>query len=108
MLVGELYHLRFTYPIIDGVAYLKNKEGALSLLFLQTSISDHETKLHHVTTVSATEDDKTILEHYKVCLIKCNKFDVHYVYVSPHNVSKSIKIKHNLRNIQFAEIVYKQ
>ena len=62
---GTLYHLRYTYPVIDAIGYLKFNH-AYVLVFVQVSLSEyprHKTKMEHLETVMAPEDqDKTILD----------------------------------------------
>ena len=61
---GMLYHLKYTYPVIDAVGYL-DVDNVASLVFVQVSLSpysSHSTKMSDLTTTTAPEvRDKTIL-----------------------------------------------
>ena len=52
LLLGTLYHLKYTYPVIDAVGYLE-VDGIPSLVFVQVSLSpysSHSTKINNLTT----------------------------------------------------------
>ena len=52
LLLGTLYHLKYTYPVIDAVGYLE-VDGVPSLVFVQVSLSpysSHSTKINNLTT----------------------------------------------------------
>ena len=60
---GILYHLRYTYPVIDAIGYLK-VNGNYYLVFVQLSLSEyryHRTKMSDLTSVKAPE----------ICKIPC-------------------------------------
>ena len=89
--VGYLYHLKFTYPVIDAVGYLEVDQIPL-LVFVQVSLSPyvaHKTKLEDLFSTPAPEDEeKTILDYCKGLTSKdtgrrCSKISALYVYVTP-------------------------
>ena len=63
--LGMLHHLRYTYPVIDAIGYLR-VDGTPSLVFVQISLSEyskHFTKMDDLNTTVAPEDNsKTIFE----------------------------------------------
>ena len=58
LLLGTLYHLKYTYPVIDAVGYLEvdgvpSLVGVPLLVFVQVSLSpysSHSTKINNLTT----------------------------------------------------------
>ena len=45
MTIGVLYHLRYTYPVVDGVGYFQNfgqNKKNISLVFVQVSLSPYK------------------------------------------------------------------
>lgn len=87
--LGILYHLRYTYPVIDMVGYLK-VEDSPSLVFIQISLQQyslHSTKLENLSDPAAEDNQKAILQYYqsKVCP---DTVSLYYVYVCPPHESK--------------------
>ena len=96
---GFLYHLKFTYPVIDAVGYLSVNE-TLSLVFVQVSLSPygkHQTKLEDLFTMPAPEDQtKTIFEYCKDLIGKGQRrrrISALYVYVTPPVIAQPSKKK---------------
>ena len=84
---GVLYHLRYTYPVIDGIACLK-VEGTSTIMFIQISTSEyqrHGTKLFDLFNEAPENPRKSILHH---CLTSYNSVEIRYVDVSPHSTTK--------------------
>ena len=83
--LGTLYHLKYTYPIIDGVGYLE-VDGHPSLVFVQVSLTpytNHSTKIKDLNTTTAPEDNsQTILQHCTGIIRKSSVSKI-YVYVTP-------------------------
>ena len=94
MIVGKLYHLAFTYPVIDGVGYLESSWETISLIFVQVTLSKyslHETKLTDLFKVKAPKI-KTVLDYFKdLRPTGCKKYNILYVYASPHPYSSTVK-----------------
>ena len=92
MSLGVLYHLRYTYPIIDGIGYLKVNETP-SIIFVQISLSEykhHSTKLKDLSEYQAPEDkSKTILQYYRSKVCSKRNIQLLYLYVSPHTLLKT-------------------
>lgn len=104
MPIGMVYHLTYTYPVIDGVGYLKALGSEnLSLVFIQVSISpytQHKTKLIDLFDHAAPEDpNKSILQYYKELCSESIQ-ETLYVYVSPYNKKKFFQVT----NVKYAEI----
>jgi len=109
MTCGVMYHLTYTYPVVDGVGYFKEAEWStknVTLIFIQVSLSKyskHDSKLNDLIAKKAPEDSqKSILEHYAGLCPKgfCIKSTM-YVYVSPH-IPKSYEDKYSTPAVTFA------
>ena len=64
--IGASYSLKYTYPVIDGVGYLKYNDK-VSLVFVQISLSNysnHDSKLTNLFIKAASENkSKTLLTY---------------------------------------------
>lgn len=91
LLLGTLYHLKYTYPVIDAVGYLE-VDGVPSLVFVQVSLSQyssHSTKINDLTTTKAPENKRKSILKYCQDMIKSTQRrkkkspELLYVYVTP-------------------------
>lgn len=110
MTCGVLYHLRYTYPVIDGVGFF-HIEGRKksSLVFIQVSLSKysrHETKLSDLLTKKAPEcSGKCILQHYRdLCPSGLCTKKALYVYISPHPYPA--KKEYSISCVEFSSCVF--
>ena len=117
IVVGTLYHCKYTYPVIDGLGYLKidaadRHVSEVTLCFIQVSLSkyaEHRTKLNDLNTHNPPEDSsKNILQYYKGLVPRGYKIkETVYIYVSPHNAKKqkkNAKAEHHETAVQYAEM----
>lgn len=89
LVVGSLYHVKFTYPVIDGVGCLR-VDGSHALVFVQVSRSkyvEHSTKSSHLENPAPENPAVSILDH---CRQKAppDISRIIYLYVSPHSSFK--------------------
>jgi len=104
--VGPLYHLRYTYPVIDGVGYARLEGDKVALIFVQVSLSKytkHAAKVSNLLEHAPENKSLTNLQYYKN--LKTNIEKVLYVYVSPHCYSTSEKFsKRSTEEVEYTEI----
>jgi len=112
-MIGVLYHLNYTYPVIDGVGYLKcnnGRENDVAVLFIQVSLSkyyNHSTKLEDLLEYPAPDDaGKTIFDHYLTLCPKSYRIrEFLYVYVCTKGSSRVYFEKRKHQNILYSEVV---